>query len=71
MFEWCQMKRFKQASETQSAVELRYLNVQSNMLSEKNTSYNCDDTVLGKLDFIQLNLNKIIHYIFVISESEE
>ena len=35
MFEWCQMKRFKQASETQSAVELTYLNVQSNMLSEK------------------------------------
>lgn len=35
MFERCQMKRFKQASETQSAVELTYLNVQSNMLSEK------------------------------------
>lgn len=35
MFEWCQMKRFKQASETQSAVELTFLNVQSNMLSEK------------------------------------
>ena len=46
MFERCQMKRFKQASETQSAVELTYLNVQSNILSEKKTPPTTATTLL-------------------------